>query len=144
MSVGRVGTLTLQEVGRQEGSRGVRAGQTFLQKVSLKLQGKQVSRRRQKHRNQAPGSWDTRPPRRRKTHSPAARSRRSQEAWPHRARHPRDGRHTTRRAPDHPELRFQGGSSETRAPRVTQTEPHTRFCEKQQKEPTRAERQVWL
>lgn len=52
--------------------------------------------------------------------------------------------HTTRRAPDHPELRFQGGSSETRAPRVTQTEPHARFCEKQQKEPTRAERQVWL
>lgn len=30
-------------MGRQEGSRGVRAGQTLLQKVSLELQGEQVS-----------------------------------------------------------------------------------------------------
>lgn len=74
MSVGRVGTLTLQEMGRQEGSRGVRAGQTLLQKVSLELQGEQVSRRRQKHRNQAPGSWDT-------THAPHVAGRHT--ALPH-------------------------------------------------------------
>lgn len=37
--------LTLQEVGCQEGGRGIRAGQTLLQEVPLKLQGKQVSRR---------------------------------------------------------------------------------------------------
>ena len=130
VSVGRLGTLTLQEVGCQEGSCGVRAGQTFLQKVSLKLQGKQVSRRRQKHTNQAQGSWDTRSPYCRKTHSPAALSRRCQAAWPHRARHPHGGRHTTRWAPDRPEPRFPGGSSQTRTPRVTQTEPHARFCGK--------------
>lgn len=38
-------TLTLQEVGRQEGGRGVRAGQALLQEVSLQLQGEQVPRR---------------------------------------------------------------------------------------------------
>lgn len=37
--------LTLQKVGCQQRRRGVRAGQTLLQEVSLKLQGKQVSRR---------------------------------------------------------------------------------------------------
>lgn len=61
MNVRRMGTLTLQEVGCQEGGRGVRAGQTLLQKVSLKLQGKQVARRREKHRSQAQGPWDTHP-----------------------------------------------------------------------------------
>lgn len=37
--------LTLQQVGCEEGRRGVRAGQALLQEVSLKLQGKQVPRR---------------------------------------------------------------------------------------------------
>lgn len=37
--------LTLQKVGCQKGRRGVCAGQTLLQEVSLELQGKQVSRR---------------------------------------------------------------------------------------------------
>lgn len=41
----RLGTLTLQKVGCQKGRRGVRTGQTLLQEVSLKLQGKQVPRR---------------------------------------------------------------------------------------------------
>lgn len=54
-------TLTLQEVGRQEGSRGVRAGQTLLQKVSLKLQGKQVSRREFQAQRSAPKLLNTLP-----------------------------------------------------------------------------------
>lgn len=37
--------LTLQQVGHEEGRRGVRAAQTLLQEVSLQLQGKQVPRR---------------------------------------------------------------------------------------------------
>lgn len=129
MNVGHMGTLTLQEVGRQEGGRGVRAGQMLLQKVSLKLQGKQVSRRREKHRSQAQGPWDTRP-RVEEDTQPG----RTEQTVPRRPGPTALGIHTAGGTPhpghQPPGARLSRGQLTNSCSLCHQTQPHAQFCGK--------------